>query len=181
MLELKDYQCRALDALKDYFLECSSGGDANVAFYSSTLKTFGAGISYKPIAELNNLPYVCLRMPTGGGKTLVACHAIEIAAKHLLYSENPLTLWLVPSNAICKQTVDALKNREHPYRKALENTQGPVTVLDVEEALSLNRSDLETTSTIVVSTIQSFRVDDTLGRRVYRDSGYLMDHFCKEY
>ena len=102
---------------------------------------------------------------------------MELAAKNLLHAEHPLVLWLVPSNAIRNQTLEALNNREHPYRKALEATQGPVTVLDVEGALCLNRSDLDTSTTIIVSTMQSFRVDDTVGRRVYRDSGHLMDHF----
>ena len=177
MLALKDYQQRTLDALQDYFVECDRSQNANVAFYTSTLKAYGTGITYQPIEELKGLPYVCLRVPTGGGKTLVACHTVELAAKNLLHIEHPLVLWLVPSNAIRNQTLEALKKRSHPYRQALEATQGSVTVLDVEEALYLNRSDLDTSTTIIVSTMQSFRVDDTLGRRVYRDSGQLMDHF----
>src|SRR5690606_9933519 len=52
-----------------------------------------------------------------------------------------------------------------------------VRVMDVTEALYLNRATLDTETVIVVSTIQSFRVEDTDGRKVYADNGQLMDHF----
>ena len=177
MLVLKEYQQRALDALKEYFVECVRTDDANTAFYSSTLKTFGTGIPYNPVKELPRLPYVCLRIPTGGGKTLVACHSISIAARDLLQADNPVVLWLVPSNAIREQTLIALKKKGHPYRQALESKSGAVNVLDIEEALYVKRADMDAGTTIIVSTMQAFRRDDTIGLRVYRDSGYLMDHF----
>ena len=67
MLALKDYQQRVLDALKDYFLECDRSKNANIAFYTCTLKNYGTGITYQPITGLMELPYICLRVPTGGG------------------------------------------------------------------------------------------------------------------
>ena len=48
---------------------------------------------------------------------------------------------------------------------------------NMEAALYVRRADLDGGATIIVSTMQSFRVDDIVGRRVYRDSGQLMDHF----
>ena len=50
-----------------------------------------------------------------------------------------MVLWLVPSNAILKQTLDALKDKRHPYRQALESSCGSDTVLNVGETLSLTR------------------------------------------
>ena len=177
MLVLKDYQERALEALRFYFSECNRNDDADMAYYATTLKTFGSGIPYNPVRELPGLPYVCLRIPTGGGKTLVACHSVGIASRDLLQTENAVVLWLVPSNAIKEQTLKALQDRKHPYRQALEHELGAVSVKNVEDALYVKRADLDSGTTIIVSTMQSFRVDDTLGRRVYRDSGDLMDHF----
>ena len=177
MLVLKNYQQQTLDVLSEYFNECVHTDNANTAFYSITLKNFGIGIPYSPVMELEGLPYVCIRIPTGGGKTLVACHAVGITAKGLLYTDSTVVLWLVPSNAIREQTLDALKDRNHPYRQALESTVDSTVVLDVEEALYVKRPDLDSSTTIIVSTMQSFRVEDTIGRRVYRDSGQLMDHF----
>jgi len=177
MLRLKDYQELALDALRDYFQECSRTGDANVSFYSVTGETLGVNVPYNKVAELPGLPYVCLRIPTGGGKTIVACYSIGVAAKELVQTERPVVLWLVPSNAILEQTIQALRNRNHPYRQAVESTVGEVNVLDVKEARYIKRAQLDGETTIIVTTMQAFRVEDTDGRKVYNDSGDLMDHF----
>jgi len=183
MFTLREYQQHALDALRQYFQTCvqlnsvGAPNAANVAFYQCTLNTFGVGMPYHPIPELAGLPYVCLRIPTGGGKTFVACHAVACATKDLLQADQSVVLWLVPSNAIREQTLDALKDRRHPYRLALEEKLGAVTILDVNEALSVTRATLNTSTTIIVSTIQAFRVEDIEGRKVYESSGALMDHF----
>ena len=174
MLALKDYQQWVLDALRDYFQECSRDGNASTAFYTVTGKTLGQNIPYN---EVDELPYVCLRIPTGGGKTIVACHSIGIAAQELMQTDRPLVLWIVPSNAILEQTVKALRNRRHPYRQAVEAALGAVSVFEVQEALSLKRAQLDGEAAIIVATMQAFRVEDTIGRRVYRDSGDLMEHF----
>jgi type III restriction enzyme len=177
MFVLKDYQEWALDALREYFQKCSRTGDANVSFYSVTGKTLGINIPYNKVEELPGLPYVCLRIPTGGGKTIVACHSIGVAAKELAQAESPVVLWLVPSSAILEQTIKALRDRNHPYRQAVESTIGAVNILDVEQALYVKRAQLDSETTIILTTMQSFRVEDMVGRRVYRDSGDLMDHF----
>ena len=52
-----------------------------------------------------------------------------------------------------------------------------MTVLSVQEALYVTRSSLTSSAVIIVSTIQAFRVDDTEGRKVYEQSGALMEHF----
>ncbi|HLE28716.1 MAG TPA: DEAD/DEAH box helicase family protein, partial [Anaerolineales bacterium] len=120
MFRLKDYQQRALDTLRAYLRECAHLGSADTAFYAVTREVFGAGIPYRPVRELPGLPYVCLRLPTGGGKTVVACHAVSVAAKDLLHADRCVVVWLVPSNAIREQTLKALRDRKHPYRQALE-------------------------------------------------------------
>lgn len=177
MFTLRDYQQRALDSLQLYFQKFVSLRDADTAFYLVTRELRGRGLPYRNVAELPGLPYVCIRIPTGGGKTLVACHAVSVAAQHLLETEHPLVLWLTPSTAIRDQTLDALKNRRHPYRQALDATLGSVNPITVGEALFMTRAAAEASSTIIVSTIQAFRVEETEGRKVYDDSGYLMDHF----
>jgi len=102
-----------------------------------------ARCSLHPAPELPDLPYVCLRLPTGGGKTFVAAHSISVAAKELLHTDEPLVLWLVPSNAILQQTLKALRDRKHPYRQALETAGGNVSVMDTSEALAVQPSQLQ--------------------------------------
>ena len=176
-LSLKEYQERALDTLQTYFRLSQQLGDADTAFYRLTRETFGRGIPYQPVEGLPGLPYVCLRIPTGGGKTLVASHAIGITAHDLLHADHALVLWLAPSNVIRDQTLRALSNPNHPYRQAVESRVGPVTVMSVGEALYVQPATLNSSTTIIVGTIQAFRVDNTEGRKVYESSGALMSHF----
>jgi len=61
-----------------------------------------------------------LRIPTGGGKTLLASHAIVRVAKEWMDSDAPTALWLTPSETIRSQTISALQTPGHPYRAALE-------------------------------------------------------------
>lgn len=177
MLRLKDYQQRALDALSRYFRTCSELRAPGTAFYHVTADLFGQGIPYNSIDELPGPPYVCLRMPTGAGKTYVACHAVGTATKELLEADRSVVLWLVPTTRILEQTLAALKDGDHPYRQAVAAAAGSVTVMSVAEALHVNRATMDTETVVIVSTMQSFRIDDTEGRKVYDDDGGLMDHF----
>jgi type III restriction enzyme len=172
LVELKNYQEKALDALEGYLADAASSRDPDFAFYRATRQ------QYMPVPALPDIPYVCLRVPTGGGKTLMAAHAVGRVADTFLKHERPTVLWLVPSNAILDQTLSALRTREHPYRDAIAHRFGEaVSVLDIGEALYVSRADLDGTACIVVATIQSFRVEDTEGRKVYEQNGMLMEHF----
>ncbi len=65
------------------------------------------------------IPHVCLKVPTGGGKTLLGVEAVR-----RLKIGTGFLLWLVPTRAIYTQTWDAFRNREHPYRQILERASG---------------------------------------------------------
>ena len=170
-LPLKEYQERTLETLTEYYQKCLQYENANTAFYDLTQRPYAA------VEGLPGMPYVCLRLPTGGGKTLVACHAVGITASELLKTESPIVLWLTPSNAIRDQTLNALKNPHHPYRDAFESARHRIEVRTISEALYLSPHILNTKTTIIVSTMQAFRVEDTDGRKVYEPSGALMGHF----
>ena len=170
--QLRSYQQEALDALATYLRKVPTLGAAT-AFYDATKRPYAAAPFVDPAT-----PYVCVRIPTGGGKTLVAAHSIGIAGREFLQAENPMVLWLVPSNAILDQTLAALKNLNHPYRLALAADFGRnLSVLTVGEALSLSKPDATGGACIIVATLQAFRVDDRGDRKVYEDAGALMDHF----
>ena len=87
-----------------------------------------------------------------------------------------MILWLVPSKPVRGQTLRALRNRMHPYHNALR-AAGPITVMDLEEAKSVTRATLDTSTTIIVATRQAFQVEDEECRKVYQSSGALMHHF----
>ena len=171
MLELKEYQKRSLAALESYLCLAATEGD-KMAFHHHTERP------YRSVAQLPGLPYICLRIPTGGGKTLVACHVLGVVAKEFLQAETVVCLWLVPSNTIREQTLAALRDRQHPYRQAVEtHFGGAVTVMDLNEALYVSRGTLDGGTVILVCTLAALRVEDTDGRKVYEPAGALMDHF----
>jgi type III restriction enzyme len=108
----------------------------------------------------------------------MASHALGIAARTYLQADRALCLWLVPTNTIREQTLAALRNREHPYREAVDAAfGGQVRVMDLAEALYLQRASLEGETCIVVSTLAALRVEDTEGRKVYDANGALQPHF----
>ena len=178
MIILKKYQQSVLDSLQSFFRQCSRDGAPQAAFADVQRQNGRYPVPYFPIAVsgLTGLPYVCLRVPTGGGKTLIACHAAGLAIHELLQAERAVVLWLVPSNTILDQTADALRDHHHPYRQALELSCGSVEVLTIDEALHLSRASVDGQTVVIVSTIQSFRVEDTTGRQVYSQNGVFSEH-----
>ena len=171
MLQLREYQKRSLDFLQEYLSLVTQEG-AKRAFLLQTERP------YRSVPKLPELPYVCLRIPTGGGKTLMACHTLGIAARSFLQTERVVCLWLVPSNTIREQTLAALGDRGHPYRQVIDaQFDGLVRVLDITEALYVQRSSFEGETVIIISTLAALRVEDTEGRKVYESSGALSHHF----
>ena len=179
MITLKDYQIRVLDSLRDFLRQCSKDGRPDAAFQAVQIMNARQPVPYLPVHAaglLPGMPYVCLRVPTGGGKTLLACHTAGITMEELLHAERAVVLWLVPSNTILDQTADALRDPRHPYRRALELSCGAVEVLTIDEALHLTRATVDGQTVVIVATIQSFRVEDTTGRKVYERGGFT-EHF----
>lgn len=178
MITLKDYQERVLDSLREFFRLAARTGDPASAFRDTT-RRLGETTPYLPVSAAglgSGMPYVCLRVPTGGGKTLLACYAAGLAQREFMRAERAVVLWLVPSNTILDQTADALRDPRHPYRRALELACGAVEVVTIEEALRLSRATVEGQTVVIVSTIQSFRVEDPTGRRVYDQNGAFAEH-----
>lgn len=178
MLQPKEYQKRALGILKRYLLKTKAFNDAALAFAAETQEedVWGRMVPYSPVPQLGKLPYVCIRIPTGGGKTLMAASALGSLAEFVERSR-PVVLWLAPSGAIVEQTLQGLQNPQHPYRAALEQSLGQsVTVVDVAGALRLSVSDVQG-GVVIVSTIQAFRREEEGDLNVYKQNGNLQAHF----
>jgi type III restriction enzyme len=175
----KQYQQAVLDSVAAYFRACRELPSPSVAFNAVTEKLWGRGSPYNALSSEGfspAMPYFCLRVPTGGGKTWLVAKSVALVNAELLQTEYSVILWLVPSNAIREQTLKALKDCEHPYHAALHDA-GPVTVLNLDEAKSVTRATLETSTTVIVCTRQAFQVGNTDIRKVYESNGALMPHF----
>ncbi len=179
-MELKVYQREALAALKRFLERTRETNDAAASFEEVT-KDLSLGryqSNYRPLAAMPDVPYACLRLPTGGGKTILGAYSVKLAAESFLERDYPVALWLVPSNTIRTQTVDALKNPRHAYRRALDDAfEGRVRVFDIEEFPNIRPTDLRDAACVIVGTIQTLRVENTAGRKVYDHHEALEPHF----
>lgn len=177
MSELKNYQTQLLDDFAAYLARCRELSDPAAAFAESTRAHFGYALPYHPLPGAPLTPYVCLRVPTGGGKTRLAGQAIRRVNEQFLATEHALVLWLVPSEPIREQTLRALKTPGELLHEDMRALFGAVHVLDIDAALSVQPATLDTGNTIIVATMQSFKRDSADGLRVYRQNGALMAHF----
>ncbi|MFZ5810527.1 MAG: DEAD/DEAH box helicase [Thermodesulfobacteriota bacterium] len=182
MFQLKKYQHETLAALETYLEDARLTGDPKGAFqrFVAGNPTDPGHQSYGHRWGMTGVPYVCLRLPTGGGKTVLASHCVEIAARCYLEKDFPVVLWLVPTNTIRIQTRDALRNPNHPYREAIDNAfAGQVSVFDIGEVERIRPKDLTDKVCLVVGTLQTLRVSNTEGRRIYAHNENFEPHFSR--
>ena len=178
-LNLKNYQQRAIATLGN-FLARARVSDAASAFAKVAEAGDHTLMPYHEIDGLPDVPYVCLRIPTGGGKTVMGAHIIKVAAETWLEQERPLVLWLVPTTQIKTQTLEAFKNTRHPYRRELDDAfGGEVAVFDISEIEQIRPADLQERVCIVIATFATARVNDTALRDFYAHKEALEPHFLK--
>ncbi len=192
-MELKDYQVAALEAFvrwRDALAEARAKSDAAIA----ALEGVGADVpddvrnypksAWQLLAQSGGvaetageyasrtddagrpIPHVCFKVPTGGGKTLLAAAALE-----RLNRQTGLTLWITPTRAIYEQTKAALRNREHFYRHMLERASGGrVKLLEKDDLFT--RADVANYLCVMLLMLPA--ANRQKGReflRMFRDSG----------
>ena len=183
-MQLKQFQEDTLSVLRRFFEDARVAGPEKAFEYITKepdlevrLGRYG-GVYTSPFKDLPGVPYVCLRLPTGGGKTILGAHAVHIARDSWIDRDYPLVLWLVPTNTIRTQTSEALKNASHPYRQALDDKfNGRVRVFDIVDFTHITPQDLRDHCCVVVGTIQTLRVSNTQGRKVYAHNEAFERHF----
>lgn len=174
--ELKDYQKDALKRLEQ-FLQLARTSGVEAAFEETLVSQNIKPYPYRKYT-FKEVPYVCLRLPTGGGKTVLASHAVKTATRSFLERDFPIVLWLVPTNTIRAQTLAALKMPGHPYRAELDRYfDRKVKVMDIDDVTGICPQDIDAKTIVVVSTIANLRVNDTSGRHVYAHNEDFDSHF----
>lgn len=183
-LALKDYQRETLAKLAEYCDAVRMHAARDTARPERDAYEAMTGRQYFSTPGFEGVPYVCLRLPTGGGKTLLAAHAVGTIGRGLIGTDRPACLWITPSTTIRDQTRKALQTRHHPYQQALEDAvSSSIEVVTLEEALTTPRTMQADAALVIVTTIQSYRIQDERGeelaatRRIYRDNGYLQSAF----
>ena len=127
--------------------------------------------------EIPGVPDVCFKVPTGGGKTFIACNSIKPIFDALPYTKAKAVVWLVPSDSILEQTYKALTNADHPYRQRINSDFGNRVEVYGKQQL-LNGQDFSPTTvrerlSIFVLSYDSFRISKKEGRKAYQENGNL--------
>ena len=127
------------------------------------------------------IPNVCLKIPTGGGKTLLAAASVGQVFSSYLNKHTGLVLWIVPNEAIYRQTLKTLTNRDHPYRQML-NTAGAGRVKILEKDSPLTRLDIDSHLCVMLLMLQSAARKDEAQKKLkaFRDRGNVLGFTPRE-
>jgi type III restriction enzyme len=145
----------------------------------ASVQANGVAASSDPWRDLSDghgrqVPHVCLELPTGSGKTLIAGHAVGRVLSALDGATTGLVLWVVPSDAIYQQTRAQLRDRGHAVRQALEVACGGRLRL-LEKGSDFTRSDVEDGLAVMLLMLQSARLpkpqSEQKALKVFRESG----------
>lgn len=198
-MRLKKYQTEALEALSSYlkFLShsdvqaakaraaiaalpeevrasISAPQDPVIAAWNAARESHVAASPdpWRPLLDGvgRQIPHICLKLPTGGGKTLLAAHGLERIAADYGEKSTGLVLWIVPSDAIYRQTKKQLADREHPVRQVLDRLSGG-RVKILEKLDGFTRQDLKERLCVLLLMLPSANRETRESLKVFRDSG----------
>lgn len=178
-MELKDYQADVLTDLSKYLetlLECK--GHLPNAFAKYWKDRGVLNQAYKN--NIKEVPHVCVKVPTAGGKTFIAVNALErIFSAFAEYNPTrpKFVMWLVPSLTILEQTVKNLSNIDHPYRQRLNDLfNGRVQIYekaDVLQGAGFNADSVKEQLSVVVMSFDSLKANNKENRKAFQENGYL--------
>ena len=191
-MELKDFQQKALERVKRYLSlvrKEQDGGNTRHASedaWRELEKEFSLG-QYKERRNglERDVPNFVLKIPTGGGKTFLAVKTLDTINEVFRKRRTGLVLWVVPTSAIYRQTVRALKDRNHPYRQQLDIASGGRTLILEKFQGKIDRFsplDVEENLVVYVLMLQSAARNELVQKdlRIFADSGGFQEFFPSE-
>ncbi len=201
MLLLKEYQQNAKDKMEQYFKRLALHQEKMQSLPEEVIKELGVEYNWaekawhdlfpqgtsdgdyksKKTGHSKHCPNFCLKIPTGGGKTLMATYAVEMYLEHLRKQKTGFVLWVVPSEQIYSQTLSALKDRSHPYRERLDAVSGHrVKIITKTDRFTPN--DVQENLVVLVMMLQSFSRDKfkKADLKFFKDNGKFDEFFPLE-
>jgi len=204
-MRLKDYQVTALEQLSRYLRDLaqhrqqaeefaefqrSKGKEVKLADYcrdtwsalieARALPMTSEGRVPPYVARVDGMgrpvPNICLKLPTGGGKTLLGCEAVGRIGTEYFRKQTGLVLWVVPSDAIYSQTWRAFASREHAYRQTLERASGGRVKL-LEKSDSFTNQDAGTYLCVMLLMLQASARKTKEQLKMFQDSGRYTSFF----
>ena len=177
-MEMKTYQKTVIADLARFLELLNETQNTSVAFYHFWHEKSAPSLGlYQDI--LPGVPNLCFKVPTGGGKTFIACNAIRPVFDALPITKTKAVVWLVPSDAILTQTVKALKDTQHPYRQKIDvDFGGRVEVYTKQELLNgqnFNPTAVTEQLSIMVLSYDSFRGRGKDVLKAYQENSNLAE------
>ena len=180
---LKEYQKRALETVREFLdtltewrakaaavLELDSQVEVDWVHRAWT-KTVPAHAYLPRRNGLGEpLPSFCLKVPTGGGKTLLATRIVDLVNTLFRRRQAGLVLWIVPTTQIYNQTLKALKDRDHPYRQQLDLASAGRTLV-LEKTSGFGPQDVKESLCVLLLMLPSANRQTKEQLRMFRDSG----------
>ena len=131
------------------------------------------------------VPTVCIQVPTGGGKTLLATQILGILYRTVLKLRggSGLVLWVVPSEQIYRDTLRALRDRRHFYRESLEHAVSRrVEVWEKNDIFRMTPTQLAGQLNVLLLQLASTNRVTKERLKFFRDTGgNIVQHFPPEY
>lgn len=187
---LKDYQVRALGTVRQFVERLAKwrskeaklreiGADFNLDWAREAWeRTSDAKCPYQSrrngLGEV--LPSFCLKIPTGGGKTLIATKIIDLVNMHFRHEQYGLVVWIVPTTQIYSQTLRALGNRHHPYRQQLDLASGGRTLI-LEKSSGFEQRDIDEHLCVLLLMLPSANRATKEQLKMFRDTGGFQSFF----
>ena len=174
-MELKPYQQQVINDLSLFLEQVQETKDVKAAFYNfwtthpiTPLFPF-AGTAIEPYKNnVPRVPNICIKVPTAGGKTFIACNAIKTIFDAFVYDKPKAVVWLVPSITILDQTIKNLKDPSHPYRQKINSHFGnKVEIFDKATLLQgsgFNATSIKEQLNIMVFSFDSLRAKNKYGK-----------------
>ena len=183
-MELKPYQQQVINDLSSFLEHVQETKDTKEAFYNFWAKHPRtplypySGTAIEPYKNnVARVPHICIKVPTAGGKTFIACNAIKTVFDAFDYDRPKAVVWLVPSITILDQTIKNLKDTSHPYRQKINSHFGnKVEVFDKSALLQgsgFNATSVKEQLNIFVLSFDSIRTANKEGRKVFEQNGSL--------
>jgi type III restriction enzyme len=182
-MELKQYQKKVMHNISDY-MDCLAQEKSLLDAWNRYWIKQDISVGFGGVPPYNDtipdVPHICIKVPTGGGKTFMACTAIKRIFDKMPTNNSKVVVWLVPSDSILSQTINALSDIYHPYRQQLNNDFcGRVGVYSKDQLLNGENFSPDTVRemlTVCVMSYGSLRIDSTKKdvRKVYQENGNLL-------
>ena len=181
-MELNNYQRQVMRDLSAY-LHCVNRGTNLFSAWREYWFAKDVAVGLGGVPSYNNsierVPHVCMKVPTGGGKTFMACASVKRIFDALPAGKPQVVVWLVPSDSILTQTIRTLSDVNHPYRQKLDQDfAGRVGVYTKEMLLNGHNFSPDTVRemlTICIMSYSSMRINSRNRdvRKVYQENGSL--------